>query len=102
MFVYVDDYYVLGTSKELIENFAMSLRRPDKKAKSKIEQHDDGFDFTVEDSIKKFLGVETHGSQGKVSMRQLYLIDRIVDSVGLASNQVEAKSALSTHSLYKD
>ena len=43
---HVDDYCMLGTSKELIESFATSLRRPDRKTKNKHQQFDDGFDFT--------------------------------------------------------
>ena len=43
----------------------MSLRRPDKKAKNKDQPFDDGFDFTVEDSIENFLGAEMNRSERK-------------------------------------
>ena len=79
--VYVDDCCMLGTSKELINDFLKSLKRLDKKQKSKSQQHDDGFDFGIEDLIEKFLGVETQRSDDKVYMRQLHLIGRIIEAV---------------------
>ena len=86
--VCVDNCCIVGTSKELIESFVMSLRWPDKKSKSKNQQFDDGFDFTVEDSIEKFLAVETHRSEGKACMHQPHLIERVIDAVGFADKLV--------------
>ena len=93
---------MFGTSKDLIERFVSLLRRPDRKTKKKCQQFDDGFDFVVEESIEMFLGVEIHPSRNKAHTRQVHLIDRIIDAIGLTSKLVGSKPKLSTQILHED
>ena len=74
---------MFGTSKEKINEFIESLKRPkDKKAKSECQCKDGGFDFTVEISIEKFLGVEVSQADYMIMLSQPYLIERIIYTVG--------------------
>ena len=77
------------------------LRRTDRKTKKNHQQFDDGFDFTVEDSIEKFLGVEMCRSENKVCMRQPHLIERIIDAVEIYNKHADSKPSPSTHILHK-
>lgn len=56
LILYVDNCCIFGTSKERIKEFVDLLKQP--KDKKLCKYKDGGFDFTVESSIEKFLGVE--------------------------------------------
>ena len=51
MGVCVDDCYIFGTSKKLIEEFTTSFMRPDPRTKMKYQLFDDGFDYALEELL---------------------------------------------------
>ena len=52
-----------------MDQFINSLKRPDKKSKSRYPYDNSRFDFTVEGSITKFLGVNIYKSKDKIILR---------------------------------
>ena len=57
--LYIDDCCIFRILKEKIAEFIESLKYPkNKTAKKNYKYKDDGFDFTVEASIEKFLSIE--------------------------------------------
>ena len=102
LILYVDDACIFGISKELIYEFVQSLKRPDPKDRNKYPYSDGGFDFTTEDSIEKFLGVEVSKHGNTITLRQPLLIDRIIEAVGFDNTPVYSKPTPSTGNLCKD
>ena len=99
----VDDCCVFGTSKEKINEFTESLKRPkDEKSKKNYEHEDGGFDFITLKSIEKFLGVEVSQSESTITLRQQLLIECIITVIGFQDKQVHLKPTPSTEILYKD
>ena len=83
LILYVDDYYIFRTSREKINEFIKSLEKPKSAAaKKNYRFKNGGFDFIVETSIEKFLGVEVSQGENIVTLRQLLLIERIIKAVG--------------------
>ena len=92
LILYVDDCCIFGTSKEKINEFVKSLERPKSAAAKKNYRYKDGgFDFTVETSIEKFLGVEVSKVENTVTLRQPLLIERIIKAVGFEDKQIYCK-----------
>jgi histone deacetylase 1/2 len=71
--VYVDDCFIVAKSSDAIDSFLNSLRHGD-----------ENFDFQDEGDMTKYLGVDiNHLPDGSFELRQPYLIDRIIDTLGL-------------------
>ena len=100
LILYVDDCCIFGTSKEKIKDFIDSLKRPKDKKPSKYK--DGGFDFTIESSIEKFLGVEVSWQGETTMLRQPHLMERIIAAVGFEDKQMYCKLTPSTGTLHKD
>ena len=100
LILYVDDCCIFGTSKEKIKDFIDSLKRPKDKKPSKHK--DGGFDFTIESSIEKFIGVEVSWQGETAMLRQPHLMERIIAAVGFEDKQVCCKPTPSTGMLHKD
>ena len=81
--LYVDDCCIFGASKEKINEFTESLKRPkDEKSKKNYKNEEGGFDFTAKKSIAKFLVTKTSQSENIVTLRQPFLIELIVTAIG--------------------
>lgn len=99
----VDDCCIFGTSKEKINEFVESLKRPESKKEKEAHQlKDKGFDFAVESSIEKFLGAEVSQRGNIATLRQPHLIERIIETVGFHNKQVHSKPTPSTNILHRD
>ena len=91
---YVDDCIIVGNSIKEIDDFIKSLQGGSEESI-----------LTDEGSIDKFLGVEiVDRGRGEFEMKQPYLIDRILETLGLkdASNVNEKKTPANTVLLNRD
>ena len=102
LILYIDDACIFSTWKELIYDFVESLKWSNSKDKYKYPYSNGGFDFTTEDLIEKFLGVEVSKHGSTIMLRQLLLIDWIIEAVGFDNTLVYSKPTLSTGNLHKD
>ena len=89
LILYADNCCIFRTSNDKINEFIESLKRPkEKKAKSEYLCKDGEFDFIVEKSIEKILGVDVSQVDDMIMLRQPHLIERIISTVGFQDKQV--------------
>ena len=102
LLIYVDDCIVFAKSRKLLDDFIASMKRPDPKSNKKYPYPDNGFDFTTEDNVEKFLGVEISKSKDHITIRQPHLIERIIKAIGFEDKDVHSKLTPLTGILHKD
>ena len=92
LLVYIDDVLIISRSEKDIEKFVHSMKNGPER-----------YNFTDEGDISKYLGVDiVRNKDGSMELRQTYLIQRIIEKVGLVETTGTKETPVGKPLLHKD